>query len=236
MVTQSRLCVVMPLYNEEQSIEQTVSEWLDELRSHAGIAFDMLLIDDGSNDGSLPIIEGLAAANPELRVISRANRGHGKSCLEGYRYAYENGYDLVLQLDSDGQCDPMYFRSFLEVINTDRYDSVYGWRYYRKDGMLRFGISRLLSVIAFFRTSVWVFDPNVPYRLFRSATLSGLMTQSYKINLYNVYLALYHKKHSSVRYIPIVFRDRWGGSPSVKVGGLWKRGLELWRELGKIKV
>ena len=231
-----RLCVVMPLFNEEESIQRTVTEWLEELRSHADIRFDLLLIDDGSTDGSLHIIRELAESNRELIVVSRANRGHGRSCLEGYSFAYDKGYDLVMQLDSDGQCDPGYFRSFLDAMNSDKYESVYGIRYYRKDGFLRYAISRVLSVVAFIRTGIWVFDPNVPYRLFRSDTLSALINNQQNVNLYNVYLALHHRKHTKVGYIPIVFRDRWGGSPSVKVGGLWKWGFEFWREFGNLKV
>jgi dolichol-phosphate mannosyltransferase len=226
----------MPLYNEEESIRRTVCEWLEELRTHEGIRFDLMLIDDGSKDGSLSIIRELALSNQELIVVSRANRGHGRSCIEGYSFAYENGYDLVMQLDSDGQCDPKYFHSFLDAMNSGMYESVYGIRYYRKDGFLRYAISRVLSVVAFIRTGAWVFDPNVPYRLFKTSTLSGPMQEPQEINLYNVYLALHHRRHSVVKYIPIVFRDRWGGSPSVKVGGLWKWGMEFWREFGKIKV
>lgn len=226
----------MPLYNEEASIRKTVEEWLVEFRSHPGITFDLLLIDDGSRDGSLSIIKELALSNGEIIVRTGPNQGHGKSCLYGYTFAYEKGYDLVMQLDSDGQCDPRYFQNFLASIESGSCDTVYGLRYYRKDGFLRYAVSRVLSVAAFLRLGVWVFDPNVPYRLFKSATLASLVESRPDVNLCNVYLALYHKKHTRVRYVPIVFRDRWGGSPSVKIGGLWKWGREFWREFKELKV
>ena len=224
----------MPLYNEEQAIRRTVSEWLEELRSHEGLEFHLLLIDDGSIDGSLDIVRGLALENSEIIVKTGANQGHGKSCRDGYAYAYEKGYDLVLQLDSDGQCDPRYFKTFLERMETGGLDSVYGLRYYRKDGLLRYSISRILSVIALLRSGVWVFDPNVPYRLFRTSTLESLLGSESNITLFNVRLALHHRRKGRISYVPIVFRDRWGGSPSVRIGGLWKWGVQFWRETKKM--
>ena len=224
----------MPLYNEEESLRRTVSEWLEELRSYEGLDFHLLLIDDGSVDGSLDIIRELSSENSEIIVRTGPNQGHGKSCRDGYAYAYENGYDLVLQLDSDGQCDPRYFKTFLDRIESEGLDSVYGLRYYRKDGLLRYSISRILSVIALLRSGVWVFDPNVPYRLFRTSTLEGMLKRRSDITLFNVYLALYHRRHGRTSYVPIVFRDRWGGSPSVKIGGLWKWGMQFWRETRKM--
>lgn len=230
------LCVIMPLYNEEASIRKTVEEWLVELRAYQNLAFDLVLIDDGSVDGSLGIIEELARTNHEIIVKTGPNKGHGKSCMQGYAYAYENGYNLVMQLDSDGQCDPRYFRAFLGGIESGRFESVYGLRYYRRDGFLRFAVSRVLSVIAFLRIGVWVFDPNVPYRLFKRDTLAPILERKPVVNLCNVYLALHHKKHTRVKYVPIVFRDRWGGSPSVKIGGLWSWGRQFWQEFGKLEV
>lgn len=230
------LCIVMPLFNEEQAIRRTVSEWLAELRSNEGITFDLLLIDDGSVDDSLRIVKELAADNGEITVWTGPNQGHGKSCLDGYEFAYTKGYDLVLQLDSDGQCDPRYFKAFMDKMRQGGVDSIYGVRYYRKDGLLRYAISRILSVIAFSRSGVWVFDPNVPYRLFRTSTLGSLFDRRSNITLYNVYLAMYHKKYGRVAYLPIVFRDRWGGSPSVKIGGLWRWGLQFWRETRRMNL
>lgn len=230
------ICVVMPLYNEEESIRKTVEEWLSELRAHDGLDFELLLIDDGSKDASLAIIQEMAESNKELRVRTGPNKGHGKSCLEGYSYAHAKGFDLVMQLDSDGQCDPKYFGSFLSSMDTGRYDAVYGLRFYRKDGFIRYAVSRILSVIAFVRSGTWVFDPNVPYRLFRTKTLDSMLRKESVINLYNVYLALFHRRYSRMKFIPIVFRDRWGGSPSVKLGGLWRWGVQFWQESSRIDI
>jgi len=226
----------MPLFNEEASIRKTVEEWLTELRRVEVLDFTLLLIDDGSTDSSLSIIREFEVDSKEVVVKTGPNQGHGKSCLDGYRFAFEGGFELILQLDSDGQCDPRYFPRFLETLTSSDCDAVYGLRYYRKDGYIRYLVSRVLSVIAFCKTGIWVFDPNVPYRLFRAQTLSSLLSREFTISLYNVYLALYHKSCWKLRFVSIIFRDRWGGSPSVKLGSLWTLGFQFWVESGKMKI
>jgi len=227
-----RLCVIMPIFNEEESIKKTAEEWLQQIRPFPELSFVLYLIDDGSKDQTFQIISELEQNNPEVVVYSRPNKGHGASCLEGYRFATENNFDLILQLDSDGQCDPKYFKQFLEHINRGS-DAVYGLRFYRKDGLVRYWVSRILSIAAWARTGVWFFDPNVPYRLFKTQTISAILPEVHNITLVNVWLALYHKKNNRIHFVPIVFRDRWGGSPSVKIGGLWKWGKQFWIEFGQ---
>lgn len=227
-----RLCVIMPIFNEQESIHKTAEEWLEEIRSLDNIAFVLYLIDDGSKDNTLKIINDLKKNNPEVVVYSRPNKGHGASCLDGYRFAAENSFDLILQLDSDGQCDPKYFKKFVEHLNHG-WDAVYGLRFYRKDGLIRYWVSRILSLAAWGRTGIWFFDPNVPYRLFKTETIAYALPKVNNITLVNVWLALHHKKNSKIKFVPIVFRDRWGGSPTVKMGGLWKWGVQFWREFGQ---
>ncbi len=227
------LFIVMPLFNEEESIERTVQEWLTAVRKE-GILFQLLLINDGSKDKSLEIIQCLAENNSEVVVWTGENQGHGKSCFDGYKYAVEQGFPLIMQLDSDGQCDPKYFNKFYGLIHQSEVDAVYGVRYYRKDGLIRYFVSRILSVIAFFRVGIWVFDPNVPYRIFKRDSVLKAIDSFKVIDLFNVYLSLYHRKYCRVRYQAIVFRDRWGGSPSVKVSGLFPWAINFWKQLSRI--
>jgi dolichol-phosphate mannosyltransferase len=224
------LLIVMPLFNEEESIERTVQEWLTAVRKD-GILFQLLLINDGSKDKSLEIIQTLAEKNSEIVVWTGKNQGHGKSCFDGYKYAVEQGYPLIMQLDSDGQCDPKYFNKFYKLIQHSDVDAVYGVRYYRKDGWVRYFVSRIVSLVALVRVGVWVFDPNVPYRIFKLESVSKRFHTFKAIDLFNVFLALYHKKYYRVKYTSIVFRDRWGGSPSVKVGGLYHWAINFWKQL-----
>lgn len=228
------LCVIMPIYNEEASIEKTFLEWHEAFEQQQFFRqVKFVLINDGSKDNTLPIIRGLAAAYEGIHVIDKPNSGHGHSCLVGYQYAVEQNYEYTMQLDSDGQCDPRFFPAFLEKI--ENHDIVYGFRYIRRDGFLRFLISRILSVVAFVRTGIWVWDPNCPYRIFKTDTIREFVQKvDPTFILINVVLALSHKR-MGMKLVNIVFRERHGGSPSLNTMKLIKVGREFDRQLKYFK-
>jgi len=228
------LCVIMPIYNEEASIEKTFLEWHDAFKQQLFFnEVKFVLINDGSKDNTLSIINQLASEHERIHVIDKPNSGHGHSCLVGYQYAVEHNFDYTMQLDSDGQCDPRFFPAFLQKI--ENHDVVYGFRYIRRDGFLRFMISRILSVAAFIRTGIWVWDPNCPYRLFKTDTIKDFVKKvDPTFILINVVLALSHKR-MGMKLVNIVFRERHGGSPSLNTMKLIKVGREFDRQLKYFK-
>ncbi len=228
------LCVIMPIYNEEASIEKTFLEWHEAFeQQNVFHQVQFLLINDGSKDDTLNIIRWLASTHKSINVIDKPNSGHGHSCLVGYQYSVEQNFDYTMQLDSDGQCDPRFFPFFLKKIVN--HDIVYGFRYIRRDGFLRFMISRILSVVAFFRTGIWVWDPNCPYRIFKTETIRDFVkTVDPTFFLINVVLALHHKR-LGMKLVNIVFRERHGGSPSLNTMKLIKVGREFDRQLKYLK-
>lgn len=223
----------MPIYNEEESIQKTFYEWQEELKlQNYFSSYTFLFINDGSIDDTLNILKSIKIKFSNIEIIDKENSGHGQSCLVGYNYALNNSYDYILQLDSDGQCDPKYLNKF--IVGLSKSDVVYGIRYYRKDGIFRFWVSRFLSLVALFVTGIWSWDPNVPYRMFRVNSIYNFLNLDIKaISLVNVILALYHKKYNPL-LIPIVFRDRHGGSPSVNTSKLFEHGITFYKQLKKI--
>ena len=105
----------MPFFNEEDSVPVVWEEWTRELE-RSGLDYGLLLLDDGSTDRTLEILERYRWEHGAGRVeiFSRANRGHGQTCLEGYRQACGQRVSWVLQIDSDGQCDPSFFPAVWE--------------------------------------------------------------------------------------------------------------------------
>src|SRR5215467_324391 len=103
----SHLWIVMPVYNEQESVGGVFAEWLPALRQ-LGISFTLLALNDGSIDDTLAILQRVARANSEVEVVDKPNSGHGPTCIVGYRHALAAGAEWVLQIDSDGQCDPRY--------------------------------------------------------------------------------------------------------------------------------
>ncbi len=223
----SVLWIVAPVFNEEKSLRSFVTEWIPVFRRAAEKDFVFCVINDGSTDRSLEIMRGLAKVHPELKILDKANTGHGPSCLLGYRKAVEAGADWIFQVDSDRQCDPSDFEAIWQARLDGR--AHYGYRKGRKDGFGRCLISRLLSVVVFLMTFRWIKDPNVPYRLIgRNALRSALKTIPADSRPANILLSLVHIEDPGIEWHRVRFRKRPGRQIPLRIGFFIK---EAWRLL-----
>lgn len=223
------LWVVMPVYNEEEAIDSVYNEWHATL-STMNIPYTLCILNDGSKDKTLSKLNAFAASDPNLKVIDKKNTGHGQSCVYGYKLAIENGADWILQVDSDGQCDPKYLSDFINHAN--EYKVVYGYRKTRDDGFKRFVISRFVSLFTYVATGKWVKDANVPYRLIHVDIMQNIVHKiPADFYLANIYVSVLCKKNAKMKWVDIHFRDRSGGSPSVKTFSFVKHGFKLYKQL-----
>jgi glycosyltransferase involved in cell wall biosynthesis len=219
----------MPAYNEAESLPGVLDEWLPVLRSEAG-QFTFCALNDGSTDATLEVLERYRADNPELRVVDKPNSGHAQTCMLGYREACSAGARWVLQIDSDGQCDPRFFPSLWR--QRQAHPVVYGYRRRREDGRLRSWVSRIVSLTTWIGQGVWVADANVPYRLMATSALEPYLDQVPRdFHLANILLSAFHQRDLGIHWVDIVFRDRTGGSPSVRPWAFAGRGWQLLRQL-----
>lgn len=164
-MTPPELSIVMPVYNEGDSVDAVVSEWVAALDA-LGMTYEFIVLDDGSRDRTGEILDAMAARTKALRVLRHGNRGHGQTIVRGYAEAQG---EWVFQIDSDGEIAPDGFRD-LWTRRAD-YDWLAGRREHRSASIVRqmvTGVSRL-SVYALFGTGIY--DVNVPYRLMRNARL-----------------------------------------------------------------
>jgi dolichol-phosphate mannosyltransferase len=221
------LAIILPVYNEQASVRKVVLEWFQEIENWTE-NFLFLCLDDGSTDGTLKILNRLRdQLGPSLEVQSSPNRGHGQTCLAGYRFACEKQIPYILQIDSDGQCDPQYFFRFWRL--RDKFEVIYGIRKKRDDGWRRVAASMILKAALVATKHIHCADANVPYRLLRTERLLPEL-QKIPTNFFlaNVALAVCLKKSRwSHGYIPIRFRERYGGEPSVKLGKFSEKAIEL---------
>jgi len=225
------LLVVMPVFNEQDSLAEVVSEWVTAL-DKLGVSYLLFAIDDGSTDRSGAVLQRLSETyGDRLEVHARRNRGHGQSCLEGYRVAIDRRIPWILQIDSDGQCDPRYFRDLWS--RREDAEVVYGYRRRRDDGLQRKVVSLALRSGLLLLCGVNCVDANVPYRLMRSDTVASVIDGiPDEFHLANVALAVLLRRVGAIeRRTPIRFRARSGGEPSVKLAKFGSRGLELFRQL-----
>ncbi len=230
------LAIVMPVYNEEANIETVVAEWVSEL-DRLGVAFSLMVINDGSKDGTSDALRKLAVStNGRVVPVDKANAGHGRACRTGYDLATGSPAAWTFQIDSDGQCDPRFFSEFWSA--RDQADCLFGVRTTRDDGFARVLISAVCRVLTSVVCGVDLKDSNVPYRLIRTPVLREALTRiPVDFDMQNVALTVTLKRDKALRwkYIPIHFRDRQGGTNSINYSRIIAMGWELLCNLHRIK-
>lgn len=221
----------MPVYNEEEAVSGVIEDWQKCLSEYVK-GYTFCILNDGSKDSTLSILRKFEQQYPEIRVVDKKNTGHGQTCLYGYRLALENKAEWVFQIDSDGQCDPCYFPEFIAAAENNK--AIYGYRKTRDDGLKRSLISRFVTLFTFFATGQLVRDANVPYRLIHSSVMEQITPKVPEtFHLANILVSVLTKKIAGIKWIDIHFRDRVGGTASVKTISFVKHGFTLFRQLKK---
>jgi glycosyltransferase involved in cell wall biosynthesis len=136
------ISVVVPVYNEEANLPILIPK-LVEVFDRQGSLYEMILVDDGSSDGSRKLLKEMASQVPSLRVVGlKQNRGLSTALLAGMREARGK---IIVTLDSDLQNDPEDIPRLLGYL--DRYDMATGWRQKREDPWLKRIASRIANSV-----------------------------------------------------------------------------------------
>lgn len=230
-ISRPELMIVMPVFNEHESIQRVIADWLSEVTRVIPDSV-ILVIDDGSADATWSMLQRLQTEiGTRLEILSRQNRGHGQTCMQGYRIALDRQIPFVFQIDSDGQSDPRYFREFWDRRND--FDVIYGKRS-RQDGYRRVVASLILRYALRVLAKVDCVDANVPYRLMNTAACAdAIRSISSAIHLANIGLAVCLKRQPAIRHgqIDIGFPPRHGGEASVPFTKFAVKAVELFRQL-----
>ena len=219
------LYIVIPAYNEEMNIEAVAREWHDVAVS-CGETSRLVIIDDGSKDGTYQKLCSLAQELPQLTALTKPNGGHGATVLYGYHYALSAGADYIFQTDSDGQTLPAEFPAFWE--KRREYDAIIGNRSAREDGFARIVVTKVLKAVLFCIFGLVITDANTPFRLMSRRVMETYVPRIPEgFNLSNVMLSvlLLHGKEK-VLYLPITFRPRQGGVNSINLRRIVKIGRQ----------
>ena len=195
--------VAIPAYNEEECIENTVTE----LRAVAP-EFDFVVIDDGSRDRTGEICGSL-----NCNVITMPiNCGLTVGFQTAARYAVDHGYDCMIQFDADGQHRPEYLSSLVEKAETTGSDIVIGSRFLtvRKDKSMRMVGSRMITVLIKMLTGRRISDPTSGFRLFSRSVLEKYCFDN-TLNPEPESIALFLKQGYSVSEVQVSMRERQGG-------------------------
>jgi dolichol-phosphate mannosyltransferase len=224
--------LVLPTYNEAENLERIVRTSVPEL-AKATDDHHILVVDDGSPDGTGEIADRLAAELAPVEVLHRtAKEGLGRAYLAGFERALASGADLVLEMDSDFSHDP---RDLPRLIGaSEEADLVLGSRYVPGGGVTDWGLFRRMlsrggSWYARVVLGVPVRDLTGGFKCFHRRTLEGIDYQDTHADGYGFQIELTYRAIKAgfrVREVPIVFRDRTEGtskmSPRIAIEAVWK--------------
>lgn len=207
----SAALVIIPTYNEAENLEPITAAVLA-----AEPRVDILVVDDNSPDGTGLIADRLAGQNPRIRVLHRAKKeGLGKAYLHAFRWALDEGYQYVIEMDADFSHDPRYLPTLLDEAMAGT-DLVLGSRYVDGGGTLNWGparraISRGGSLYARSILGVRIRDLTGGFKCFRRAVLEAIdlgavRSSGYAFQIELTYRAL--KAGFRIKEVPIVFEDR----------------------------
>jgi dolichol-phosphate mannosyltransferase len=129
--------IVIPTYNEVENLEPITSAVLGVTPETVHI----LVVDDGSPDGTGKLADQLAAKNPRLHVLHRTQKqGLGPAYIAGFKWGFQNGYHYLVEMDADFSHHPRFVPKMLELL--ERFDFVIGSRYVTGGGTVNWGILR----------------------------------------------------------------------------------------------
>lgn len=164
------LSIVVPLYNEEESVEKLVEKIVETGRTF-NFSYEIILVDDGSKDKTWGIIEKLSESFAQLRAIKfRRNYGQTSAMVAGFEYAKG---EIIVTLDGDLQNDPADIPKLLEKID-EGYDIVSGWRKERKDHFSRVLPSNVANAVISMSTGVKLHDYGCSLKAYRAGCVKAL--------------------------------------------------------------
>ncbi len=184
-----QISIIIPLYNEAESLPELCA-WIDEVMKKNEFSYEMIFVNDGSNDTSWKVIQSLSKNYPDLKGVNFA-RNYGKSAALHEGFLRANG-DVVITMDADLQDSPDEIPALYEMITHENFDLISGWKQKRFDPLTK----------------------TIPTKLYNAATrkLSGV-----KLNDFNCGLKAYKKEVVKTlrlygemhRYIPV--QAKWNG-------------------------
>ncbi|HET9672129.1 MAG TPA: apolipoprotein N-acyltransferase [Actinomycetota bacterium] len=212
-----RTLVILPTYDEARTIREVVAGVL----THPGV--DALVVDDSSPDGTAAIVRSIGASDPRVRLIERpAKSGLASAYLEGFTVGLAEGYDLIVEMDSDLSHDPTELPALLRAAR-DRHHLVVGSRYVPGGSVtnwsrVRVALSKAGNRYARLMLGLPLHDATSGYRVYRRALLERLVAEPFHSDGYGFQVELVMRAWLdgwSLGEAPITFREREHGHSKI---------------------
>lgn len=228
---QSDTIVIIPTYNEKENIE-AITRAVIGLQEHQ---FDILVIDDGSPDGTADIVKGLMAGDlaGRLHIVERKGKlGLGTAYIAGFKWALEHGYEYVVEMDADFSHDPKDLPRLYKACAEEGYDVSVGSRYITGVNVVNWPIGRVLMsyyASAYVRTVLGVSlrDTTAGFVCYRRQVLDTINLDAIRFKGYAFQIEMKYTSLSlgfKVKEVPVIFVNRELGTSKMS-GGIFSEAL-----------
>ena len=189
----TKISIVIPLFNEEESISE-LAQWIDKVLKKNNLSYEIIFIDDGSNDSSWSVIKNIKNDNPNVYGV-KFRRNYGKSAALNVGFSKASG-DVIITMDADLQDSPDEVPELYNLIINDNYDLVSGWKKKRYDPITKTIPTKLFNWAARKASGINLNDFNCGLKAYNKNVVKSI--------------EVYGEMH---RYIPIL--AKWAGFKNI---------------------
>ena len=223
--------IIVPTYNERENIDTLLDRLL-------GLPFglEVLVVDDGSPDGTADLVKAWQAKTPRVHLLQRPGKlGLGSAYRDGFRYALKNGAEYIFEMDADFSHDPDAIGDFLEAAKDA--DIVLGSRYLHGVTVVNWPLSRLIlsysaNVYTRIVTGMPLADATGGFKCFRRRALESVNLERVKTEGYGFQIEMSFrcwKRGFRIKEIPIVFVDRRAGVSKMNKSIIYEAAWMVWK-------
>ncbi|HRI45818.1 MAG TPA: polyprenol monophosphomannose synthase [Ignavibacteriaceae bacterium] len=228
----SKSLIIIPTYNEMENIPKLIP-YVFSLYENG---VDILVVDDNSPDGTSDYVKSLMTNEPRLHLITREKKlGLGTAYCAGFKYAIQQKYDFIFEMDADFSHDPKEISNFLEAAKNS--DLVLGSRYNSGVNVINWPMQRLL--LSYFAnkytriiTGMPISDATGGFKCFRREVLEAIELDNIRSNGYSFQIEMTFKawkKGFRITEIPIIFTDRQVGKSKMSQKIVREAALMVWK-------
>ncbi len=230
---EGRSVVLIPTYNEAANI-------LLVLQAVLGLSEDiaMLIIDDGSSDGTAELVRDMRDQYPDkIDILERESKlGLGTAYLAGFRYALENGFDFICEMDADFSHNPSDLPQLIAPVKNDTADLAVGSRYINGVRVMNWPLGRLIlsygaGIYTRFITRLPVHDVTAGFKCYHRRVLESVDLDKVKSNGYSFQIEMKYRawrKGFRLTEVPIVFTERTEGQSKMSKKIVWEAMHKVW--------
>jgi dolichol-phosphate mannosyltransferase len=222
--------IIVPTVNERENLPRMAQKLLS-----LQVGVDMLVVDGNSSDGTGKIADELAAKHPQIHVLhEKKKNGLGRAYIAGFKWALENKYEFIFEMDCDFSHDPDEIPNFLKAAQNA--DLVIGSRYSGGVRVLNWPLKRLMlsrcaGIYVWIITGMPFTDPTGGYKCFRRRALQAIALDAIRSNGYSFQIEMTHRLWRGgfkITEVPITFTERVEGSSKLSRGIVTEAFWMVW--------